>query len=229
MLSSSRKGEQPYLTGARPYILDHLSHTQNVLFVPYAGVSISFDDYTQKVAEVLPELTVTGIHQTDDPARAIENASAIIVGGGNTFSLLSNLYNHRLVELLKVRLQAGTPYIGWSAGANICGATIKTTNDMPIVQPKSFDALAVLPCQINPHYSDYHPPGFNGETRDQRLGEFTTMYPDIPVVAIKEGTALLRQENTLTYLGEEESVVFLGQNKQAIQPNADLSHLLFCE
>ena len=226
MLSSSRKGNQPYLTGARPYILNHLPQTTDAIFVPYAGVNLSFDDYTQKVADVLPELSITGIHQTTDPVNAIKQANAIIIGGGNTFSLLANLYSNQLVDALKNALQTGTPYIGWSAGANICGATIKTTNDMPIIQPPSFDALAVLPCQINPHYSDYHPPGFNGETRDQRLSEFTTMYPDIPVVAIKEGSALLRQSNRLTYIGDEESFVFLGNTKRSIAPNTDLSDLL---
>ena len=110
--------------------------------------------------------------------------------------------------------------------SNICGQSIRTTNDMPIIEPPSFDALEVVPFQINPHYTDYHPPGHNGETRDQRLAEFTTLNPEIPVVGIREGSALLLSGSTLTLVGEKSGFIFQGNNKTPVQPEQDLTELL---
>ena len=230
MLSSSRVGDEAYLVHAKPHILAHLGDIRDILFVPYAGVTVSWDDYTEKVQAALPELTITGLHTVDNPAQAVadavHNRTAVLVGGGNTFNLLSCLYRYALVAPLQLAISQGMPYIGWSAGSNICGATIRTTNDMPIIEPPTFDALAVLPCQLNPHYSDYHPPGFNGETRDQRLAEFTTLNPDTPVLAIREGTALQLTKGAMTLLGEHGGFIFQGNSKTAINQGDNLNQFM---
>ena len=140
--------------------------------------------------------------------------------------MLYTLYNNALMVPIKHAIADGTPYIGWSAGSNICGMTISTTNDMPIIAPPSFEALGVVPFQLNPHYSDFPPSGHNGETRDQLLAEFTTLYPTMPVVGIREGTALQLSNNALTLLGDKGGFVFLGKDKTAITPKQDLTELL---
>lgn len=226
LLSSSRRGNEDYLEGSRELIYQHLSGLSEIVFIPYAGVTVSQSDYTQKVADALPELCIIGIQDFADPRKAIENAEAVMVGGGNTFNLLSLLYKHDLMDLLSNKLHKGMAYVGWSAGSNICGQSIRTTNDMPIIQPPSFDALNVLPFQLNPHYIDKHPPGFNGETRDQRLQEFTTLNPNTPVVALKEGSALRFIDDDLALIADEDAYVFLGDTKHAVAPGQKLNHLL---
>ena len=230
MLSSSRVGEEDYLLHAKPLILAHLGPIRDILFIPYAGVTVSWDEYTEKVQHALPHLNIRGLHKETDPAEAISQAilqdTAIMVGGGNTFNLLHCLYKFSLIPVIKRAIDGGTPYVGWSAGSNICGASIRTTNDMPIIEPPSFDALGILPCQLNPHYSDHHPPGFNGETRDQRLQEFTTLNPNTAVLAIREGTALVLNDDTLTFKGKPGGFIFLGKEKRLISDNDDLSQFI---
>ena len=226
MLSSSRAGDEPYLATAKPMILEHLSSVQHALFIPYAGVSVSLDQYTRLVADTLPELEVSGLHQTSSPVEAVMNAQAILVGGGNTFNLLNELYRQDLMQALKQRVTEGMPYVGWSAGSNICGNSIRTTNDMPIIQPPSFEALNFVPFQLNPHYTDYQPPGHAGETRAQRIKEFCTLNPTMPVVGIREGTALLLKDNKLKLKGKLDGVLFKGDNQDVIAAGADLSYLL---
>ena len=226
MLSASKAGNSGYLTHAVPLINAHLNGIKEVLFIPYAGVSVSFIDYLDKVQTALPELNITSIHQTEDPVAAINSAKAVLVGGGNTFALLDRLYKNGVLEPLKNRLAAGLPYIGWSAGSNICGATIRTTNDMPIVEPPSFNALSVVPFQLNPHYTNYIAPGHNGETRDERLGEFTQLNPKTSVIGIQEGSALCLSENRLRVVGELPAFHFLGTEKTELAKNVDLTHLL---
>jgi len=230
MLSSSRQGSEAYLEHARPLILAHLGKIRDLLFIPYAAVTQSYDDYVSAVASALPECKVIGLHTLDDPIKAITNAKsnghAIVVGGGNTFHLLYTLYQQALIVPIKEAVAAGAPYIGWSAGSNICGQSIRTTNDMPIIEPQCFDALNIVPFQLNPHYSDYHPPGHNGETRDQRLAEFTVLNPKTPVVAIREGSALTLSNQRLTLVGEKDGFVFLGTEKRPLTPNEDLTELM---
>ncbi|WP_100641908.1 dipeptidase PepE [Alteromonas facilis] len=230
MLSSSRAGNEEYLAHARPLIDDHLSSAQNkvkhVCFIPYAGVSISYDDYCEKVSQALPHISITGIHSSDNPKAALQSADAVLVGGGNTFHLLHQLYQYDLLTSLQQRVESGMPYVGWSAGSNICGLSIRTTNDMPIIEPKSFNALGFVNAQLNPHYTDYQPPNHNGETRDERLFEFTQLNPQTPVLAIREGTALVRTGNRLTLQGSLDGFVFTGSDKSLIKPGDDLSDYL---
>ncbi|WP_026374522.1 dipeptidase PepE [Aestuariibacter salexigens] len=226
MLSSSRRGNEEYLEHAVAMFHAHLGDVKRAIFVPFAGVSIGWDDYTDKVQRALPDLEIRGLHQCADKQQAVMDADAIMVGGGNTFNLLNELYVNNLIEPLKKVALRGTPYIGWSAGSNICGNSIRTTNDMPIIQPPSFEALNLVPFQLNPHYTDYIPPGHNGETRAERISEFCTLEPNMPVIGIREGTALQRKGDSLTLLGAEAGVMFLDKSQSAIAPGQDLSHLL---
>ncbi|MFT5281854.1 MAG: dipeptidase E, partial [Yoonia sp.] len=174
----------------------------------------------------LPTLRITGIHESDDPKAAMQNAQAILIGGGNTFNLLHLLYTHDLIEIIKHKVEQGTPYIGWSAGSNICGLSIRTTNDMPIIEPRSFDALHFVNAQLNPHYSNYVAPNFHGETRDQRLAEFCCLNPAVPVLAIREGSGLLIRNNKLSLLGTLNGFVFASQEKIPFNNTQDLTEYL---
>lgn len=228
LLSSSRAGNSEYLAPYLPWITAHLGTIRTVLFIPYAGVTVSYDDYLAKVQQALSPyaIEVQSIHQFADPRQAVSEAQAILVGGGNTFQLLYQLYQHDILTLIRNRVQSGMPYIGWSAGSNIAGATICTTNDMPIVEPPSFKALNLLPWQLNPHYTDYAPAGFHGETRDMRLAEFMQLHPETPIIALPEGTALQLSDNRLKLLGSAGGFKFLNGDKQSIAADEDLSALL---
>ncbi|GGD52939.1 dipeptidase PepE [Lacimicrobium alkaliphilum] len=226
MLSSSKDGDNGYLETARPIIKQYLNNIDELLFIPYAGVTLGWDEYTAKVQHALADIKVSGIHQHSDPNTAITQARAIATGGGNTFNLLNELYKQKLIAPIQQQVKNNTPYIGWSAGANICGNSIRTTNDMPIIAPPSFDALNLVPLQINPHYSDYQPPGHNGETRAQRLAEFMVLEPAMPIIAIREGGALLRDGNRLTLIGPHTGVLFKAGEQQEIESGEDLSWLL---
>jgi dipeptidase E len=223
MLSSSRQNDGSYLYHAKSMIREHLIGITEVLFVPFAGVTTSWNDYTAKVQEALPDINVTGIHQHANALHAIENAQALLVGGGNTFNLLNELYNQGLLQAIQQRVIMGMPYIGWSAGSNLCGLSIKTSNDMPIIQPLSFDTFGFINAQLNPHYTDYVAPNFSGETRDQRIAEFCTLYPEVPVIAIREGSALLRNGKKLTLIGQLDAVVFTGKQRKIIPSGSDIS------
>lgn len=229
LLSSSRVGNTSYLAHALPFIKPLTATAQKWIFIPYAGVSQSYDNYLAAVVAGLSELTldISSIHQHNDPHQAIKDADGIMVGGGNTFHLLHELYRYDVVNLIREAVAQGKPYIGWSAGSNIAGLSIRTTNDMPIIEPPSFTALNILPFQLNPHYSNYQAPGHNGETRAQRLLEFTKVDPLTPVIGIVEGSALWRQGDTLSLLGTHPAYLFSGEQQEIEVPvGSDLSHLL---
>ncbi|WP_258240319.1 dipeptidase PepE [Pseudidiomarina homiensis] len=228
LCSSSKAGDSAYLEPVIPHLKERLAAPSNILFVPYAGVGMSYDDYTARVATALEPhgYKVIGLHTEVDAQAACQNADAILVGGGNTFHLLAQLQQQDLIPSIRDAVAAGVPYIGWSAGSNIAGLSIRTTNDMPIVQPPSFDALALVPFQLNPHYSDYQPPGFHGETRDQRLAEFMIVAPQTPVLAIREGTSLKVDGNRMVLLGETDGCVFSSGHKAVLPRNCDISSWL---
>lgn len=228
LLSSSRVADTQYLEHAKGMINEHLGEIRELLFIPYAGVSISYDAYTEMVQAALSNLNikVVGLHSTENQADAIKNAKAIAVGGGNTFHLLHQLYENDLITPIQVKTEQGTPYIGWSAGSNIAGSTICTTNDMPIIQPKSFAALNLCPVQLNPHYTDFNPPGHNGETREQRLTEFMVLNPTSHIVGIVEGSALKVEGNKMTLMGDKPAYIFKNCVKQVVAQGSDLSHLI---
>lgn len=230
LLSASREGQTDYLEHALPMMDAFLpSSVSDILFIPYAGFAMGYDAYEEKVSNALKGINrkVVSIHQFDDPVKAVEKAQAIAIGGGNTFYLLKQLYDNELVDAIRKKVNAGTPYMGWSAGSNMAGLTICTTNDMPIVQPRSFNALALVPFQINPHYTDYQPPNHNGETRAERIYEYTRANPHRYVVGIKEGTALERQGDQLFLRGQKDGLIFRdGEGIKTIKADSDISWLL---
>ena len=202
-------------SGYLDYLLDELTiffkDVSTILCIPYARPSgISHDDYTQKVAEAFAKInkTVKGIHEFENPIEAIQNAEAIFTGGGNTFVLTYQLYKNNIVPALQTAVKNGIPYMGTSAGSNICGLTIKTTNDMPIVYPPSFNALAFVPFNINPHYQD---PDTNsthmGETRETRIMEFHHFNTQ-PVICLREGSWLHVQGNSIILKGTRTARIF---------------------
>jgi dipeptidase E len=225
LLSSSRANNSEYLAPNLDWIRQHLNAVSSVLFIPYAGVTVSHDAYLSKVQQALSGLAirVDGIHQFACAKTAVQEAEAIMIGGGNTFQLLNLLYKNDIIKPIQQRVTAGMPYIGWSAGANIAGASIRTTNDMPIIQPPSFTALHFLNAQLNPHYNDFVPADFHGETRDMRLAEFMVLNPQTPVIGIPEGCALHCDGENITVLGDDGAVWFLKGEKQPLAANTELT------
>lgn len=232
--SSSRVGDGGYLQTAAPVIKNFLGDKNlSIAFIPFALVGEDYEAYTAMVKQGLQHLSCS--IETVLPSNAkevIENASVIMVGGGNTFKLLHDIYEYKLLDIIRDKVNKGTSYIGWSAGSNILGPTIGTTNDMPVIEPKSFNALGLFPFQINPHYSNAIPAGHNGETRDQRLQEFIKLNPGLPVVGLPEGTALKLENNLLQLVGELPGIIFSaggdenGLLKKEITYKDDLSYLL---
>ncbi|HJQ30659.1 MAG TPA: dipeptidase PepE [Pyrinomonadaceae bacterium] len=202
---------------------------RRVLFVPFAAVSRTEDEYEAQVRRLFGPLgyEVESLHGASDKLAAVERADAFAVGGGNTFKLLRGLYESGALEAIRARVEAGTPYVGWSAGSNVACPTLRTTNDMPIVEPPSFKALGLVPFQINPHYTDFHPPGHMGETRDERLNEFIKMNPEVRVIGIREGTILRVEGDTVRLLGGKPARLFEhGREPRDIAPEESFDFLL---
>ena len=230
LLSSSRvPGDERYLTWAAALIRDFMGdRVRTVAFVPWAGVTISLDDYTARTRAAFSEMgyALRSVHEGDDPCAVVRDADAVVVGGGNTFQLLRRVQDSGVLETIRERARDGMPYLGWSAGSNLSCPTIRTTNDMPVVQPRSFDALGLVPFQINPHYTDYHPPGHRGETRADRLAEFVALNPGVTVVGLREGSILRREGDQLHLLGTPPDAALFGHpDRTAIAPG-DVSFLL---
>jgi len=227
--NSSNYGEE-YLVYPREAVKAFLGAVvKNVLFIPFAGVRFSYDDYAAKVRERFEEwgYGLDSIHTSDDSQQALNNAEAIVIGGGNTFQLLHSIYETGLLDAIRARVEAGLPYIGWSAGANLACPTIKTTNDMPIVEPQSFKALNLVPFQINPHYTDAILDGHAGETRAERLAEFIEVNPDVYVVGLREGSILRIEGEAISLLGDKAARVFIkGREARDYSPEESLQFLL---
>jgi dipeptidase E len=230
LISNSTNPGEPYLNYPKNEI-KHFLGEQSVkaLFIPYAAVTFSFDVYEDKVSERFREIghEIVSIHHFADPVAAVEEASAIVVGGGNTWKLLKLIRENNLIDIIQRKVTEGTPYIGWSAGSNVACPTIKTTNDMPVVEPDSFSAFNLIPFQINPHYLDTNPQGHAGETREQRIEEFIEANPGIFVAGLREGSILLREEENISLLGSKKIRIFKrGDKPLELGSNDDLSFLL---
>ncbi len=230
LLSNSRNAGQGYLEHARDVFRDFLgADVSRVLFIPYAGIRISYDDYAANARTPFEAAGygLDAIHDADDAGRAVDEAEAIAVGGGNTFHLLKSMAEGGLLPRIRARVEAGVPYIGWSAGSNVACPTICTTNDMPIVEPPSFEALNLIPFQINPHYTDAHPPGHQGETRSDRIAEFCTVNPAMPVAGLPEGTWVRVEGDRLSYVGHAPALVFRGEEAPSeVAPGDGLQFLM---
>ncbi len=204
LLSNSRNPGGEYLAHAIDAFATLLAGRTAAWFVPFAGVTVPWDGYTAMVATALAPLgvTVTGAHVRATPAAG----EAILVGGGNTFQLLAEMRSRGLLEVVRAAVAGGVPYAGWSAGANLACPTIRTTNDMPIVDPRGFEAFGFVPYQINPHFTNAMPPGHQGETREQRLTEFVTANPVVPVLGLPEGDWLTIGDGRHTLHGPKDGV-----------------------
>ncbi len=229
LISNSTNAGESYLSWPKNHIKAFLGECKNIVFIPFAGVTFSYDAYEAKVNEGLAEvgLQVKGIHHFDDMAKAIAEADAIMTGGGNTFHLVQQLQQNNLLDPIRKKVQEGTPYVGWSAGSNIACPTIKTTNDMPIVEPDSFNVLGLVPFQINPHYLDANPNGHAGETRQQRLEEFIAVNPDVYVAGLREGTLFKIEGDKIELIGDRSCRIFKKDIEfYEVEPGGDLSFLL---
>ncbi len=230
LISNSTNPGEGYLEYPMPYIRDFLGEkAKNALFIPYAAVTFSFNEYEEKVNTRFTEIGhhVTGIHRFINPVEAVEHADAIVVGGGNTWQLVDMLWEKGLMKVIRKRVKEGTPYIGWSAGANIACPTLKTTNDMPITEPIKFRTLKLVPFQINPHDLDHHPANHGGETREMRINEFIEVNREVHVVGLREGSLLLREGDELSLLGSRPARLFkYDQEPKELTPEDDLSFLL---
>lgn len=215
------------------YLLDEVKDfykgTGEVVFIPYARPSgMSYDAYTEYPRKAFSEIgiSVKGLHEFEDPATALRNAGGIFTGGGNTFVLLKTLYDLGLMDVIRSVVKAGTPYMGSSAGSNITGLTVGTTNDMPIVYPPSFDAFGFLPFNINPHYLDPDPNSkHQGETRETRINEFHHFNSQL-VIGLREGSWLRYEGEKLSLKGTLSARLFrAGSEPEEVEPG-DVSYLL---
>ncbi len=233
LISNSSMPGEPYLDYPKHEIRNFLgTRPVTALFIPFAAVTFSFDDYEAKVEERFSEIGhhVTSIHRFNDPIAAVHSAEAVVVGGGNTWQLVRMMHELGIMGPIREKVMAGTPFIGWSAGANVACPTLRTTNDMPITDPLGFDTLDLIPLQINPHYLDANPEGHAGETREQRILEFLEINTGITVLGLREGSMLRREGNRLTLIGNRTARIFRkGMPAEEWAPTNDFSSLLGTE
>ncbi len=227
--STSTIYNQEYLEYLLPTLKEHFSTEKSIIFIPYARPSgISHDDYTQKAQTAFAKIgiTVKGIHEFENPQEVILNAGGIFTGGGNTFLLVKQLYANNILNAVIDAVNNGIPYLGCSAGSNICGLTMETTNDMPITYPPSFKTFGFVPFNLNPHYLDPISGSTHmGETRETRINEFHTINTQ-PVVGLREGSWLEVKGNTILLKGELQARIFeQGKPAYEVESNTDLSPL----
>lgn len=209
------------------YLFDSLKDlfkgVDEIIFIPYARPSgISYEEYTSIAEKAFQKIgkQLRGIHTFENPMAAIQNAKGIFTGGGNSFVLVSELYNQSLIESLQEVIKNGTPYLGTSAGSNIAGLSIRTSNDMPIIYPPSFDTLGIVPFNINPHYLDPDPSSkHKGETRETRIKEFH-QFNTIPVIGLREGSWVRVQNKQITLEGSDLTARIFEKEKEPYEIEA---------
>lgn len=227
--STSTLHEGEYLEYLLPELQLHFKDCKTILFIPFARPSgISHDEYTSKVALAFAKINITikGVHEFENQKEAIQKAEGIFTGGGNTFLLVTQLYKNDLMNILADTVKNGTPYLGTSAGSNICGLTMQTTNDMPIIYPPSFQTLGLIPFNLNPHYLDPDTQSKHmGETRETRIKEFHA-FNSLPVLGLREGSWLDVKEKKITLKGNLRARLFRqNQLPEEVESGADLSFL----
>lgn len=233
LASSSRCHPHGYLDHCEAEVRRLFAGIREILFVPYARpAGKTHEEYCGVARKRFERMgfAVRGIHEFDDPRAAVAAAQGVFIGGGNTFVLLRDLYAHGLIDPLRARIAEGLPYLGTSAGSNVAGLSIGTSNDMPIVHPPSFDALAVVPFNINPHFPAAKPdPTHKGETREDRIGEFH-VFNRQSVVALHEDGMLRVDGPDITLIGHRPAFLFRpGQEVAEIQPGPLPADLLQSE
>lgn len=227
--STSTLHNGAYLEYLLPELSNHFKDAKTILFIPYARPSgISHEDYTKKVSEAFAKINikVKGIHEFENHEEAIKNAEGIFTGGGNTFLLVFQLYKNKVMQILADAVKNGIPYLGTSAGSNITGLTMQTTNDMPIIYPPSFQTLGLIPFNLNPHYLD---PDLNskhmGETRETRIQEFHS-FNSLPVLGLREGSWLDVKGDKIILKGDLSARLFKqNQTPEELETGSDLSNL----
>ncbi|HWM42088.1 MAG TPA: dipeptidase PepE [Burkholderiales bacterium] len=207
LLLSSSRTPAGYLTDYLADIKDFTAGVRRALFVPFAAVSLPWNEYAKRVSEASGLALELALKAGDLAA-----CDLIVVGGGNTFQLLRECRMRGFLEAIREKVKTGTRYLAWSAGANLACPTIRTTNDMPIVDPGGLEALALTGFQINPHYVNVALPGHHGETRDERLAEFARVNPKLPVIGLPEGAWLRVSDSTVELRGPYPAVLFSGEN-----------------
>ena len=217
LISNSTLHGSGYLDHCAGEIKKFLGEIENVLFIPYARPSgMTHEEYTKIARERFKKMgyNLSGIHEYDNPRDAVKSAESIFIGGGNTFVLIDGLYKNNLIDIIRKRVNEGIPYIGTSAGSNVACKSIKTTNDMPIIYPPSFEGLNLVSFNINPHYIDLDPNSKHmGETRETRIKEFH-FYNDTKVVGLREGAILLINNKKMTLKGSTGARLFKKDGKQ---------------
>ncbi len=230
LLLSNSRSPQGYLIHAQNEIKAFFGKVKQILFIPYAAVSVTQDEYEKVASDAFQTFgyKLVSIHRVKDVKKAVREAEAFAVAGGNTFVLMDRLYKAEILDLMRERIKEDVPYMGWSAGSNIAGPTIKTTNDMPIVQPPSFNALNGVPFQINPHFVEADPLRAKGqETREDRIREFLVMNPDVFVVGLWEGSWLVVEGEKILLRGLAGAKLFRsGQDPRVYPFESDMSFLL---
>lgn len=230
LISNSTNAGEEYLAYPMQMIKEFLGNRiANILFIPYAGITISYDDYAFRVNKKFQEIghSITSVHSVSNPLQAVRDADFIVTGGGNTWQLLYLLQKNKLIAAIREKVLSGTPYIGWSAGSNLCCPTIRTTNDMAVVQPEDFNAFNLVPFQINPHFIESNPEGHAGETREDRINEFIEVNRDIFVVGLREGTMLLMENDSIRLIGKRNARIFrYGMKPKEISSEEDLNFIL---
>jgi dipeptidase E len=236
LISSSTATGYAFFEYPRTYIKDYLGRQgMKIAFVPFAGIKQSYEDlvgydaYEKKIQAIFSEMgyEVNSVHHGSD---VLMNADAVLVGGGNTFNLLKECQDRNLIESIRYRvLNDNIPYIGLSAGTNLACPTIRTTNDMPITEPQSLNALGFIPCQINPHYLDASPDGHFGETREERIIEFLEVNRDVVVAGLREGMMFRIEDGQIIHEGVSGKTCRIfkyGQSPFELGSNDDFSILL---
>ena len=227
LISNSTLYGRGYLDHVEEEIKNFLGHTKTVLFFPFA--LYDRDAYAAKAKERFMAMgySLESVHGANNPQQAVKKADAFFIGGGNTFRLLKALQDIGLIEPIRHRVNNGTPYIGSSAGSNVAGPTIKTTKDMPIVQPRSFDALGLVPFQISPHYLDPDPNSKHmGETQEERILQFLEENAT-PVVGMREGAWVLVENGLMTLKGSSGARIFRRDHAPVeISPGSEISALV---
>jgi dipeptidase E len=218
-----------YLEYLLPTLEEHFANCKTIIFIPYARPGgISHDEYTERVQLAFSKINknIIGLHTFENPMEAIQKAEGIFTGGGNTFLLVTQLYHNNVMEVLSKTIESGTPYLGSSAGSNITGLSMQTTNDMPIIYPPSFKTLGAIPFNLNPHYLDADLQSKHmGETRETRIKEFHA-FNTTPVLGLREGSWLDVKGDKIILKGNLTARLFRqNQQPEELNPETDLSFL----
>jgi len=213
LLLSNSRAAAGFLVDYLEEIRDFAGAARKAAFIPFASVQRPWPEFTRMVGDALQHFDLRMVEGPHD----LRDAEIVVVSGGNTFQLLRECRNRGLLAPLKKKILSGTRYLGWSAGSNLACPTIKTTNDMPIVDPGGLEALGLLPFQLNPHYTSKSIPGHQGETRDQRLAEFAAVNPEMPVLGLPEGDWLRVSGARIELKGPHEAVWFHGASRTSVK------------